>query len=140
MNEYQNTAWLGVWEKNLNEGEISIVPTQVLCPQNGPDQGWAIYLEAATWKARLCWLSLNGDEFFIRFAGPGFPELSGCEIEQAVDNRSWRPCCYHIGAHRFWGGRLSGRAELRVKGAAMGSQTISAEIRVNTLFILIIGF
>jgi len=114
----------------LNEGEISGVPTQISCLQNGPDQvwskiteqyRWAIYLKAATWKARLCWLGLNSDEFFIRFAGLGFPELSVCEIEQADDNRGRRPCCYHIGAHRFWSGRLSGGAELRVKGDAMGS-------------------
>ena len=68
------------------------------------------------------------------FAGSGFPELSVCEIEQTDDNRNRRPCCYHIGAHHVWGGRLSGRAELRFKAAAIGNQTISAKIRVNNIF------
>ena len=54
-------------------------------------------------------------------------------MKQANDNRSRRPCCYLIGAHHVWGRRLSGRAELRCKGAAMGDQTISAKIRVVEL-------
>ncbi len=128
----------------LNEGEINGVPSKITCLYIGPNQvrpriseqsRWAIYFEAETRQARLRWLSLNGDEFFIRFAGRGFSQLFVYEIEQANDNRNRRPCCHHICAHHVWGGRLSGRAELCFKGAAMGNQTVSAKIRVTVIFI-----
>jgi hypothetical protein len=128
----------------ISEGEIVSGPSQVFCPLVGADQVRSkipdqtervIYLEAATWHASLRRLSLNGDELFDRFAEPGFLELSVGEIEQADDNRSRRPCCFLIGSHHVRGGRLSCRAELRCRGAAMGDQAISAKIRVTEIFI-----
>jgi len=124
----------------MNEGEKISVPSQVFCPKIGAEQvrakipdptGRAVYLEAAARHACLRRASPNGDEFFNRFAGPGFLELSVSEIEPTDDNRSRRPCRYLTGAHHVWGGRLSGRAELRCKGPALGDQTISAKIRVT---------
>ena len=128
----------------INEGEIISVPSQVFCPKIGadkvrskiPDQTRRpIYLETTTWHSCLRRVSPNGNEFFNRFAGPGSLELSVGEIEQADDNRSRRPCCFLIGAHHVRGGRLSGRTELRFRGAAMGDQAISAKIRVTEIFI-----
>jgi len=129
----------------VNEGEIISDPSQVFCPLVGADQvrskipdqtGRAINLEAATSHASLRRPSLTGDELFDRFADPGFLELYVGEIEQADDNRSRRPCYFLIGAHYVRDGRLSGRAELRSGGAALGDQAIFAKIRVTGIFLL----
>lgn len=124
----------------VNEGEIISGPNQVFCPLVGADQvrskipdqtGRVINLEAATWHASLRRFSLTGGELFDRFSGPGFLELSVGEIEQADDNRGRRPCYFLVGAHYVRGGRLSGRAELRSRGAALGDQAIFAKILLN---------
>ena len=112
-----------------NDGEIISGSSQVFCPLVGADQVWskipdqtgrAINLEAATWHASLRRHSLTGDELFDKFADPGFLELSVREIEQADDNRGRRPCCFLIGAQYVRVGRLSGRAELHCRSAALG--------------------
>jgi len=124
-------------------GEITSDPSQVYCPQVGadrvrskiPDQtGRATYLKAATWLACLRRFSFTGDEFFDKFAGSGFIELSVGEINQADDNRSRRSYRFLISAHHVWGGRISGREELRLRSAASCDQTISKKICVTDLF------
>ncbi|MGB5847351.1 MAG: hypothetical protein WBH40_02620, partial [Ignavibacteriaceae bacterium] len=100
-----------------------------------PDQpGQAIYLEAATKRACLRRLILNGDEFFDKLVDFSFLELSVGEIDEPDDNRSWRPCCFLIGAYHVWSGRLSGWEELRFRGAAVGDQAISTKIYIADLF------